>query len=104
MGRKGGTRTRSNGERNASSSASTSSTTANSNSSTGNSTVPSLRELREQRVLQVVRQWNAAVPVAEASTPPSLWYTCPEVAAVEKEAVFQKNWLAVGRSQEVVEP
>jgi hypothetical protein len=29
----------------------------------------------------------------QASTPPSSWYLSPEVAELEKLAIFNRNWL-----------
>jgi choline monooxygenase len=44
------------------------------------------------------------VPIEKAWTPPSAWYTSPAIFEEEKERIFARNWLYVGRSQHVAEP
>ncbi|KAK9845036.1 hypothetical protein WJX74_009942 [Apatococcus lobatus] len=43
---------------------------------------------------------SAAVPLEEASTPPSSWYTSTAVQSLEQEHVFGKNWLYVGHQRQ----
>jgi choline monooxygenase len=44
------------------------------------------------------------VPIEEAWTPPSAWYTCPTIFEEEKEKIFARNWVYAGRSEQVAEP
>ncbi|CAL5219950.1 g1882 [Coccomyxa viridis] len=39
---------------------------------------------------------SAALPIEEASTPPSSWYTTPEVLEREVAQVFTQHWVCVG--------
>jgi len=39
-----------------------------------------------------------------ASTPPASWYTWPEFFELEKQTVFRKHWLFVGRTDQLREP
>jgi len=39
--------------------------------------------------------------IEEGWTPPSSWYTSPEVFELEKDTVFSRNWLYVGRTDQV---
>ena len=43
-------------------------------------------------------------PLAEASTPPRWFWTSPAFHAAELERVFLREWLFVGREEEVAEP
>jgi choline monooxygenase len=43
-------------------------------------------------------------PLAEASTPPSSWYTDPRVFELEQRTVFSRSWLVVGRLEQVRQP
>ncbi|MFQ5748348.1 MAG: aromatic ring-hydroxylating dioxygenase subunit alpha [Planctomycetota bacterium] len=45
--------------------------------------------------------FDPGVPVAEAHTPPSAWYTDPDFLEKEKAAVFLRTWQAVGRTDQV---
>src|SRR4051812_42000514 len=44
------------------------------------------------------------LPVEEARHTPGLVYGSPEVLALEKSRVFMKDWLCVGRIEEVASP
>ena len=46
-------------------------------------------------------QFDPSTPVEAAATPPASWYTDPAVLAAEKRQVFEKMWIAVGRSDQV---
>jgi choline monooxygenase len=43
-------------------------------------------------------------PLADASTPPSSWYTDPHIFDLEQETVFSRSWQMVGRADQVQEP
>jgi choline monooxygenase len=43
-------------------------------------------------------------PLEAAHTIPNTWYTSPEVAAFERDAVFARTWQAVGRRELVAKP
>lgn len=42
--------------------------------------------------------------LATASTPPSSWYTDPNILELEKQTVFSRSWQFIGRSEQVHEP
>ncbi len=52
----------------------------------------------------IVAEYNARSPLAEAYTIPSSWYVDSRVAQLENEAVFGGTWQAVGRAGQVAEP
>lgn len=52
----------------------------------------------------IITGYNAGSPLAEAYTIPSSWYVDPRVAQLESEAVFARNWQAVGRANQAAEP
>jgi phenylpropionate dioxygenase-like ring-hydroxylating dioxygenase large terminal subunit len=43
-------------------------------------------------------------PLADASTPPSSWYTDPRILDLERRTVFSRSWQIVGRADQVREP
>ena len=52
----------------------------------------------------MIADYNASAPLAEAYTIPSSWYIDSRVAELEKEAVFGGTWQAVGRAEQVAGP
>lgn len=52
----------------------------------------------------LTRGFNPSLPVTEASTPPSEWYTQAEWQAVEKDTIFKRNWIPVGRVDQLQKP
>lgn len=52
----------------------------------------------------IITGYNASSPLAEACTIPSSWYVDERVAQLESEAVFGRNWQAVGRASQAAEP
>ncbi|PQO40417.1 Rieske (2Fe-2S) protein [Bremerella cremea] len=48
--------------------------------------------------------FDPTIPIESAPTPPSSWYTDPGVFAAEKRQVFEKAWIAVGRSDQLSTP
>jgi choline monooxygenase len=49
----------------------------------------------------VLRDYDASLPLAEATTIPGAWYTDPRVWDLEKRAVFGRTWQVVGRASQV---
>lgn len=43
---------------------------------------------------------NVQPPVSTSSSLPSISYSAPEVLALEKEAIFKKSWIGIGRSDQ----
>lgn len=52
----------------------------------------------------LLKQYDDALPLAEASTIPANWYTDLDIAELEKRLVFSRNWQVIGRSEQVAEP
>ncbi len=48
--------------------------------------------------------FDPSLPLERARTIPAIWYTDPEIAALERRAVFGNSWQAVGRLDQVAEP
>ena len=48
--------------------------------------------------------FDTSVPIDEAFTPPSVWYTGAEFAAVERARVFSSGWQFVARSDQLTNP
>ena len=51
----------------------------------------------------IINGYDASSPLAEAHTIPSSWYVDSRVAELENDAVFGRNWQAVGRTDQVAE-
>ncbi|KAJ6854108.1 choline monooxygenase, chloroplastic [Iris pallida] len=49
-----------------------------------------------RRCRSLVEDFDPAIPVEEAVTPPSSWYTDPSVLQLEYERIFFRGWQAVG--------
>ena len=49
------------------------------------------------------RQFDPAVPIERASTPPASWYTDPMFLALERDRVFRRSWQPAGRLEQLVE-
>jgi choline monooxygenase len=52
----------------------------------------------------VLRDFDASLPLAEASTIPGSWYTDGRVADLERTNVFGRTWQVVGRAAQVERP
>lgn len=52
----------------------------------------------EDWVQAEISAFKRGVPVEEAVTPPSSWYTSPEILNLELEKIFERRWLAVGKN------
>ncbi len=46
----------------------------------------------ERDIGREVQRFHAETPIAQASTPPSSWYTWPEFLELEKRTVFRRSW------------
>jgi len=57
---------------------------------------PSVREL--------IERYDILSLLAEASTPPSAWYTDPRILEVEQRTVFSQSWQLASRSDQVRNP
>jgi choline monooxygenase len=55
-------------------------------------------------VKDIVETYHPDLPLAEASTPPSSWYTDPRIFELEKQTVFARSWQVVGRADQLREP
>lgn len=51
-----------------------------------------------------ISRFQANDPIESAATPPASWYTSDQFLALEKEAVFQKQWIFVGRQDQLQQP
>ena len=47
---------------------------------------------------------NMKVPLNQSRHLPGHIYTSPEILALEKERVFMKDWLCMGRAEEIENP
>ncbi|XP_077222239.1 choline monooxygenase, putative (CMO-like) isoform X2 [Tasmannia lanceolata] len=54
--------------------------------------------------LRSVEDFNPRIPLQEALTPPSSWYTDPSFLALEFERVFYRGWQAVGFIEQIKNP
>lgn len=53
---------------------------------------------------EVLNLYNLDAPLEEASTIPAAWYWDERIEALEREQVFHRNWIAVGRMDQVAVP
>jgi choline monooxygenase len=49
-------------------------------------------------------EFDSNLPLEQARTIPSTWYTDPAMYGAESQKVFQSSWVAVGRVDQVAEP
>ncbi|HEV2183466.1 MAG TPA: aromatic ring-hydroxylating dioxygenase subunit alpha [Candidatus Acidoferrales bacterium] len=56
-----------------------------------------------KKLSDIVAGYNANSPLAEAHTIPSSWYVDARIAELENDAVFGRNWQAIGRASQVAE-
>ncbi|MBC8647429.1 MAG: hypothetical protein H7X85_09720, partial [Thermoanaerobaculia bacterium] len=52
----------------------------------------------------IFEQYDPQAPLAEAWTIPASWYVDPEIWELERRSVFSRNWVVVGRADQVAEP
>ena len=55
-------------------------------------------------VAEIVAAYDAAAPLAEASTIPAAWYLDARIAELERQTVFSRSWQMVGRVDQVAGP
>ncbi|XP_059634565.1 choline monooxygenase, chloroplastic [Cornus florida] len=53
---------------------------------------------------RLVHEFNPNIPIQEALTPPSSWYTHPSFLSLEFDRVFFRGWQAVGYTEQIKEP
>jgi len=59
--------------------------------------------MSENHLTRDLARFDPALPLAEASTPPSTWYTDPGFYALERETVFKKNWIVAANAHDLRE-
>ena len=52
----------------------------------------------------VTESFDPTIPIEEAATPPSSWYTDPAVLQRELSSVFRQTWQPVARLDQLVDP
>jgi choline monooxygenase len=55
-------------------------------------------------VREIIESYNPDALLAEASTPPSLWYIDARILLIEQCTVFTRSWQMVGRADQIREP
>ncbi len=55
-------------------------------------------------ISQLLAAFDPDLPLERGRTIPNIWYTSPEVYALERESIFARTWQAVGRCEQVKEP
>jgi choline monooxygenase len=55
-------------------------------------------------IAELLDQYDSGAPLENASTIPAPWYLDERIAALERERVFGRNWIAVGRADQVADP
>jgi choline monooxygenase len=56
------------------------------------------------RLQSLLSEFDSKLALERARTIPNTWYTAPEVAALERDAVFARTWQQVGRCEQVGAP
>ena len=56
----------------------------------------SLLEPSQEFARSLIHEFNPHIPIEEALTPPSSWYTSPSFHSLELNQVFFRGWQAVG--------
>ncbi|KAI3786953.1 hypothetical protein L1987_41055 [Smallanthus sonchifolius] len=62
-----------------------------------------LLQTSQELARSLVQQFNPNIPIEEALTPPSSWYTSPDFLSLEFDQVFFRGWQAVGCTEQVQE-
>ncbi|KAG0482123.1 hypothetical protein HPP92_010207 [Vanilla planifolia] len=55
-------------------------------------------------IRRILKAFDPSIPLSQALTPPSSWYTDPSFLALEFERVFFRGWQAVGCTEQVKNP
>ena len=53
---------------------------------------------------ELILSYDANSPLESASTIPSLWYTDPRIADLERRSIFSRNWLVAARADQAAAP
>jgi len=53
---------------------------------------------------EIIADYDPNSPLAQASTPPSAWYTDPRILELERRTLFSHSWQPVGRVDQVDHP
>ena len=48
-----------------------------------------------------IKAYDSKLNLDEAMTPPSVWYTSDEFAAIENQSVFVNNWIMAARADQL---
>jgi len=56
------------------------------------------------KLQSLLDEFDAELPLERARTIPNTWYTAPEIAHLERDAVFARTWQMVGRCEQVAAP
>ena len=55
-------------------------------------------------VKEIVENYDPSPPLDKASTPPSSWYTDPQIFELEQKTVLSQSWQLIGRTAQLREP
>lgn len=56
------------------------------------------------RLSEILRGYDPNTPLANASTPPTSWYTDSSILSLEQRTVFSRSWQRVGRVSQLRQP
>ncbi|PIN19115.1 Choline monooxygenase [Handroanthus impetiginosus] len=56
------------------------------------------------KIRRMIQEFNPEIPIDEAFTPPSSWYTDPDFYSLELIQVFYRGWQSVGYTAQIKEP
>ena len=59
--------------------------------------------IKKFSIAEEIKKFNHKLPIEEAFTPPSSWYTDPVFYKEEIHKVFKKNWVAVSSDSKLKE-
>jgi choline monooxygenase len=60
--------------------------------------------MMEASVREIIDSYNPHAPLVEASTIPAPWYIDSRIMELERQTLFTRSWLMVGRGDQVREP
>ena len=73
-------------------------------SSTGSAAdCQTMRSSVDNFLKDIVDSYDPKAPLPEASTPPSSWYTAPQILDLEQRTVFSQSWQMIGRAKQLRE-
>jgi choline monooxygenase len=58
----------------------------------------------QESIRRQVLEYDADLPLERAQTIPASWYTDPDLAELERHAVFGASWQLVGRCGSLAQP